>query len=120
MDIYFLLIIIVLYLVVKPFIINDLNAEEVRKKIEEGAVIIDVRTDGEYEASHLDSTVHIPLSDLRAGIVKTVPDKDKPILLHCRSGSRSFTAKRVLKGMGYSNVYNLGSFGRAKRMVGKS
>lgn len=120
MDIYVLLIIIVIYFVVKPLILNDLNAEKVKKKIEEGAVIIDVRTDGEYEASHLGSTVHIPLSDLKGRIEGTISGKDKTILLHCRSGSRSFAAKRVLKRMGYNNVYNLGSFRRAKRMVGKS
>lgn len=117
MDIYYLLIILVLYFVVKPLILNDLNIEEVKKKVEEGAVIIDVRTDGEYQSSHLDAVIHIPLADLKGRIDNTVPDKDKNILLHCRSGSRSFAAKRMLKGMGYTNVYNLGSFRRARKMV---
>jgi phage shock protein E len=118
MDSYVLLIILIfLYFVVKPLILNDLNIDEVKKKVKEGAVIIDVRTDGEYESSHLDSSLHIPLSDLKGRIDSAVSDKDRAIMLHCRSGSRSFAAKRILKGMGYSNVYNLGSFRRAKKMV---
>ncbi len=117
MDLYILLAVLILYFVVKPLILNDLNADEARKMLEEGAVVIDVRTDREYESSHLDPALHIPLSDIKERIGRAVSEKDKDILLHCRSGSRSFAAKRMLKGMGYSNVYNLGSFRRAKKMV---
>jgi phage shock protein E len=117
MDFYFLLIILVLYFVIKPLILNDLNAVEVKKKLGEDAVVVDVRTEGEYDSSHLDSALNIPLSDLKVRIGEIVPDKDRTLLLHCRSGSRSFAAKRILKGMGYSSVYNLGSFSRAKKMV---
>lgn len=114
-----LIIVIIAYFVIKPLILNDLNAEKARKMIDEGAVIVDVRSDSEYQSSHLNGTVHIPLMELKDRIGKKVPDKGKVVLLHCRSGSRSFAGKRVLKGMGYENVYNLGSFGRAKRMTGR-
>lgn len=117
MQITTLIIIIIAYFVIKKVIINDLNTEKARKMIDEGAVIVDVRSDSEYQASHLDGTVHIPLPELKDRIAKKVADKRKVILLHCRSGSRSFAGKRVLKGMGYENVYNLGSFGRARKMI---
>lgn len=117
MEITILLIILIAYFVIKPLILNDLNVEKARKMIDEGAVIIDVRSENEYQTSHLERTVHIPLPELKERIGKTVADKGKVVLLHCRSGSRSFAAKRMLKGMGYENVYNLGSFKRAKRMI---
>ncbi|MDO8281408.1 MAG: rhodanese-like domain-containing protein [Thermodesulfovibrionia bacterium] len=117
MEITILLIILIAYFVIKPLIINDLNVEKARKMIDEGAVIIDVRSENEYQTSHLDSTVNIPLPELKDKIGKTVADKGKVVLLHCRSGSRSFAGKRILKSMGYENVFNLGSFKRAKRMI---
>lgn len=96
---------------------NDLNAEKAGRLIKEGAVLVDVRTEEEYQAAHLQKAVNIPLSEISTGIGRLAPDRNRVILLHCRSGSRSFMGKRLLKRMEYHNVYNLGSFGRAKRMV---
>jgi len=47
-----------------------------------------------------------------------VPDKNQVLLLHCLSGTRSGIAKRQLKSMGYQNVFNLGSYGRAGKILG--
>lgn len=118
MDVYLIATItLVVYFIAKTLIMNDLNAEKASRLIKEGAVIVDVRTEEEYQAAHLRKAINLPLSEMSSGIDRLVPDRNRAILLHCRSGSRSFMGKRLLKRMEYQNVYNLGSFGRAKRMV---
>ena len=105
------------FFLLKALLFNDLSSEKVRAIMKEGAVIIDVRTGDEYEAAHLKPAINIPLNEIGSNVQMQVPDRHAVILLYCRSGSRSFAAKRVLKHRGYSNVYNLGSFRRAKRMI---
>ncbi len=108
---------VTVYVLLKKLIMNDLSEQEAGRMIRDGAVIVDVRTEEEYRTGHLPRAVNVPLSDLREMISRHVPGRDGTILLHCRSGSRSFVGKRILKSMNYENVYNLGSFRRAKRMV---
>jgi len=105
------------YFVVKTLLMNDLSAEKAGRLVKEGAVIVDVRTEDEYKSAHLKNAINVPLNDITNQIGRLVPDRNRVLLLHCRSGSRSFMGKRILKRMKYDNVYNLGSFGRAKRMV---
>lgn len=77
--------------------------------IANGAVIIDVRTKGEYAGGHLKKSVNIPLNTL-SGNIKQAKSKDHPIIVCCASGMRSASAKSILKGQGYSNVHNGGSW----------
>jgi phage shock protein E len=81
--------------------------------------IIDVRTPEEYRAGHLARTVNIPLAELSRKIGRHAPDKDRPILLHCASGARSAAGKKALEQLGYANAHNLGSFGRARSLLGR-
>ncbi len=76
--------------------------------IAEGAPIIDVRTKGEYDSGALPGSHHVTINALRAGDLKF--DKSKPVIVVCASGIRSGAAKRVMKGMGYDQVYNGGSW----------
>ncbi len=101
----------------KSFIVNDLNAATARKLLQEGAVVIDVRNVREYAKAHLNTAINVPLNNIESYIITAVPEKSSPILLHCRSGSRSMMGKRILRKMGYENTYNLGGFNRAKRFV---
>jgi len=112
-----LAIAIIVNFLIKTFLLRDLTVEQAREMIQKGAIIVDVRTDGEYSNANIKESRHIPLNELKDKIEKVVPDKDKTILLHCRSGSRSFAGKRMLKKIGYTNAYNIGSFGRAKKIV---
>lgn len=107
------------YYFIKTLIVNDLSAEKAGRIKNEGAIVIDVRSEDEYMTSHLKDAVNVPLNEINEKVGGLVPDKDKNILLYCRSGSRSFAGKRIIKRMGYKNVYNLGSFKRAKRLVEK-
>jgi rhodanese-related sulfurtransferase len=63
--------------------------------------------------------VNIPLGDLADQAPHRLPDKNRVLLLHCLSGTRSGIAKRRLKSMGYTKVFNLGSFGRAQGIVNR-
>jgi len=108
---------LIAYFGAKTLLINDLSKDSARNMIREGAVVIDVRSEDEYQNAHIETAVNIPLNEISSKIGAVAGDKNKVILLHCRSGSRSFIGKRILKRMNYRNVYNLGSFGRAERMV---
>jgi phage shock protein E len=78
-----------------------------------------VRSDAEFKAGHLPNVVNIPFEGLRDSLPRDIPDKNQVLLLHCLSDSRSGIAKRMLKGMGYQNVFNLGSLARAREIVGR-
>jgi len=85
------------------------NAKDI--SVPEGALLIDVRTQPEHDVKHLAGAVLVPYPDdnFVVEIKKVVSDKNKPIALFCRSGRRSGLAQDVLKGAGYTQVFNLGS-----------
>ena len=94
------------------------SPETARQHLQQGALVVDVRSAGEYEGGHLPGAVNIPLGELRENLPRRVKDKNQFVLLHCLSGTRSGIAQRQLKSLGYQNVFNLGSYGRAKKIVG--
>jgi phage shock protein E len=89
-----------------------------RDWLEKGASVIDVRSEGEFQERHLPAAINIPLGQLREEIARHAPDKEQPLLLHCLSGGRSGVGKGMLRRMGYRNVFNLGSYGRAEKILG--
>ncbi|HKW30199.1 MAG TPA: rhodanese-like domain-containing protein [Verrucomicrobiae bacterium] len=95
------------------------SVKAARKHLKAGALIVDVRSAQEFQAGHLSDAMNIPLGELQSGLPRRVSDKSQVLLLHCLSGTRSGFAKRALKSMGYSNSFNLGSYGRAQRIVGR-
>lgn len=99
-----------------------ISEPEARKQLAAGALVIDVRTPGEFQSGHVPSALNIPLGELSGSLPRRVTDKNQVLLLHCLSGTRSGMAKGQLKRMGYQNVHNLGSFRRAQSIVsgGKS
>ena len=76
--------------------------------LEQGAVIIDVRTKGEYQGGHIKGSINIPLQSLESNLSKI--KKDKPVITCCASGMRSASAKSILKSKGYAEVYNGGGW----------
>ena len=88
-----------------------------RDWLKQGAKVIDVRSDGEFQERHLPGAVNVPLDRLREEIPRLAPNKDLPLLLHCLSGGRSGIGKASLRRMGYRNVFNLGSYGRAEKIL---
>jgi phage shock protein E len=96
------------------------SAQAARKQLAEGALVIDVRSPEEFRSGHVPNAVNIPLGELRESLPRRVKDKSQVLLLHCLSGGRSGIAKQQIKGMGYQNVFNLGSYGRARQIVGEA
>ncbi len=77
--------------------------------LEEGAIILDVRTKNEYDGGHIKNSVNIPVDQLQKNLSK-LKDKNKPIITCCASGMRSASAKSILQNNGYKNVHNGGGW----------
>jgi phage shock protein E len=77
--------------------------------VKNGAIILDVRSTGEYAGGHIKGSINIPVDQLRNNLVK-LKDKKKPIIACCASGMRSATAKSILLNAGYEEVYNGGGW----------
>lgn len=88
-----------------------------RQWLKKGATVVDVRSEGEFRDKHLPGAMNIPLDRLREEIARLAPSKEQPLVLHCLSGTRSAMGKAMLKKLGYRNVFNLGSYGRAERVL---
>lgn len=79
-----------------------------KEMIENGAIILDVRTKSEYQGGHIKGSVNIPLQNLESNISKL--KKDKPVITCCASGMRSASAKSILKSKGFKEVHNGGGW----------
>jgi phage shock protein E len=70
-------------------------------------IIVDVREPFEYMTGHVNGALNISPSDLMAGAKKLANvDKDAPLVLYCRTGSRSNVGIQILRGLGYTNLTN--------------
>lgn len=78
--------------------------------IDDGALIVDVRTPGEFRSGHLPGAKLVPLNTINTNITVLGSDKNRPIVVYCKSGSRSGRAESILKGAGFTNVYNGGGY----------
>ena len=92
------------------------SAEVARKHLADGALVIDVRSPEEFRSGKVPGAINVPLGEVRAKIAQVAKDKEQPLLVHCLSGGRSAIAKQQIKNLGYPNVFNLGSLGRAQRI----
>jgi len=114
------ILIIVVVVLVAFFAVKRIlfvSAELAQKYLATGALVIDVRTAGEFNSGHVAGAVNIPLGKLAERIPQVAKDKDQVLLVHCLSGGRSALAKGQLKRMGYVNALNLGSLRRAQQIV---
>lgn len=86
---------------------GNIELEELIQLQKEGAIIIDVRSPQEYEEGHINGAILIPEYEIEKSIESKVRDKNQNIVVYCSSGSRSKKAQKILKKLGYENVYNL-------------
>jgi phage shock protein E len=82
-------------------------------------VVIDVRTEQEFQAGHIQGALLIPHDQIAQKIANAKISKDDHVVLYCRSGRRSGMALDTLKGLGFSNVENYGSLEQAQKRVQK-
>lgn len=89
---------------------QKLTAEEAKKRIDSGdnLVILDVRTQEEFDEKHIDGAVLIPNEEIGEEPLAQLPDLNQEILIYCRSGNRSSQAAGKMLKAGYTNVYDFG------------
>ncbi len=91
--------------------VPNIGSEEFARLMreEKDAVILDVRTPGEFAAGHIPNAVNIDMMDPQFQQKLDSLDRGKPMLLYCRSGNRSYHAGNAMLKMGFEHVYNLAS-----------
>ena len=95
-----------------PETLPDRDSALAHRLVEEGALLLDVRTPQEYAQGHIEGAVNIPHDQVADEIEQiaelTGGDEGKAIVVYCRSGRRSGLAKETLAEHGYGRVSNLG------------
>jgi len=89
------------------------NYSEMVKK---GALILDVRSPGEFAGGHIKGSMNIPVDQLGNNLSK-LKDKNKVIITCCASGMRSASAKSILRSNGYAEVYNGGAWNSLQNKI---
>ena len=81
---------------------REVSREEARKMVEEGAQLVDVRAEHEWNAGHIAGAKHVPLPELpqRTGEIA----QDRPVVVYCRGGNRSSMATAALTDAGFEAV----------------
>lgn len=96
---------------------GQISAKEATEHLRNGAMVIDVRSVNEFESGHILQAYNFPLDRIEMTVPAAIKDKNKVLLLHCSTGVRSGMAKRKLQDLGYKNVFNLGGYDRAGKIV---
>ncbi len=88
----------------------NITAAEAKKIMdtEEGYIILDVRTQEEYNESHIPGAILIPNTEIEERAEEVLTDKSQLILVYCRSGRRSKMAAEALVELGYTNIREFG------------
>lgn len=89
---------------------QQVDAETAKKFMdtEDDYVILDARTQAEYDEGHIPGAILIPHDTVATAAEDALPDKDQLILVYCRSGNRSKQASQALVDLGYTNVVEFG------------
>ena len=88
----------------------NITAEEAKRIMdsEEGYIILDVRTQEEYDQGHIPGAIVISHEEIEEKAEQVLTDKDQLILVYCRSGRRSKLAAEALVELGYTNIKEFG------------
>jgi phage shock protein E len=95
----------------------ELSEAKARELLKNGALVVDVRTVEEFSTKRLTNVVNVPLAEVQAKISGVVSNKSDVVLLHCRTGRRSGQAEAELRALGYTNVFNIGSYEKAEKIL---
>lgn len=91
-------------------IIKHVSMNDIVQIMEENEnyIILDVRTQAEYNQGHIPNAICIPNETIDENVVNKLPDKNQMILVYCRSGNRSKQAAEKLKKLGYTDLIEFG------------
>ena len=89
---------------------EQITPEEAKKIMDSGEehIILDTREQDEFDEGHIPNAILIPYTEIENKAIELIPDKDKLILVYCRSGRRSKIAAEALSKLGYTNVKEFG------------
>jgi rhodanese-related sulfurtransferase len=87
--------------------VKEVNVAQARERVKDGASLIDVREDNEFEAGHAAGAKHMGRGIIERDIVQTYPEKDTELILYCGGGYRSALSAVNLEKMGYTNVHSM-------------
>lgn len=85
----------------------DITSNELNTKIQQGAIVLDVRSPQEYREEHIPGAINISEYEIRKRVFKEIPKLNQLIVVYCEYGGRSRNVCYELRKMGYSNVFNL-------------
>jgi len=85
---------------------DPVPAKQAWPMIEQGALLIDVRTTQEFAQGHIEGAINIPWQDTGKLMSAIGTDKTRPVVVYCRSGNRSGKSKVALDAKGYTNIFN--------------
>ena len=86
---------------------GDVTTVDAHRLVENGALLLDVRTPEEFAAGHIQGALNIPVQVLEQRM-GDLGARDRDIVVYCRSGNRSGRAKQMLNTAGYTSVHDLG------------
>lgn len=86
---------------------------------DQDAVVVDVRSPGEFAGGHVDGALNIPLDRFAQSYETALPDKARQVVLYCQSGARSGQAVQFLMQMKYENVVNGRNAGTVARQLNR-
>ena len=88
---------------------QKISAEEAYEMMaSQEVVVVDVRTQEEYDGGHIENAVLVPNESIVSEMPEALPDKEATLLVYCRSGRRSKDAAEKLLALGYQSVYDFG------------
>ena len=89
---------------------EQISAEDAKKIMDSGEehIILDTREQDEFDEGHIPGAILIPYTEIENKAEEMLPDRDKLILVYCRSGRRSKIAAESLAKLGYTNVKEFG------------
>lgn len=94
----------------EPVDYKQISAKEAKEIMDSGEeyILLDVRSEEEFAEKHIPGAVLIPHTEIADRAEEELPDKEKNILVYCRSGNRSKIAAQILADLGYTGVFEFG------------
>jgi phage shock protein E len=114
------LVVLVIGVVIFKFGMGPSGAERtaIKEKIQQGALVIDVRTPSEFSAGHYPGALNIPLQDLD-GRLGELGDRKRSVIVYCASGMRSAQAAKRLAAANFKDVINAGGLSSLEQAAPK-
>lgn len=86
---------------------TNLNCDDIRQTLLSGATLLDVRNTDEFQRGALPNAKNIPLAILPV-LAHEHLEKHDPVLIYCQAGGRAMMAEKILAGLGFTNITNIG------------